>query len=226
LIETFTAVLGNELNKESIGIIVGVLESDTITNQQVAQVVSLVIQQEGGIPSDQATELATSAKVLESVNTTQATEVFGALVVPQISAENGLAIVVAVQEAPVEVKQSFEEKINVFAGVFDTYIPLDSSIDVGTRRSVIAVNLVTSTVAIASAAGGIPTPGSNSTPSAPRQDVVARREEDEEEEGGAIEGEGPDWIKQISIYKFKYDDTWACFIQSSDRLIFMIKYHK
>ena len=203
LIQTFTAVLGNELNKESIGIIVGVLESNTITAQQVTQVVTLVIQQEGGIPSDQATELATSAKVLESVNGTQATEVFGALVVPEISSENGLAIVDAVQEAPVEVKESFEEELNVFAGVFDAYIPLDSSIDVGTRRSVIAVNLVTSTVAIASAAGGIPTSGSKPDPSGPRQDIAARKEEDEEEEGGSIEGEGPDWIKQISIYKYK-----------------------
>ena len=86
--------------------------------------------------------------------------------------------------------------------MFDTYTAIGSSIDVGTRRSVIAVNLVTSTVALAAAAGGIPTPGP-SAPSAPRQDVAARKEEEETEEGGAIEGEGPDWIKQISIYKYE-----------------------
>ena len=92
----------------------------------------------------------------------------------------------------------------MFAGVFDTYTALGSSIDVGTRRSVIAVNLVTSTVALAAAAGGIPTPGSSpSSPSGPRQDVAARREDEEAEEGGAIEGEGPEWIKRISIYKYE-----------------------
>ena len=86
--------------------------------------------------------------------------------------------------------------------MFDTYVALGSSIDVGTRRSVIAVNLVASTVALASAAGAIPTP-TPSAPPAPRQDVAVRKEEEETEEGGAIEGEGPDWIKQISIYKYE-----------------------
>jgi hypothetical protein len=202
LIETFTAVLGNELDAESVGVIVDVLESDTITSEQVGQVVTLVIEQEGGIESGQATELATSAKVLESIDGEQASAVFNAIVVSEVSEEAGAEISEALTEAPTDVKESFEEEINVFAGVFDTYIALGSSIDVGTRRSVIAVNLVTSTVALAAAGGGIPTPGP-STPSAPRQDVAARKEEEETEEGGAIEGEGPDWIKQISIYKYE-----------------------
>jgi hypothetical protein len=202
LIETFTAVLGNELDAESVGVIVDVLESDTISSEQVGQVVTLVIEQEGGIESGQATELATSAKVLESIDGEQASAVFNAIVVSEVSEEAGAEISEALTEAPTDVKESFEEEINVFAGVFDTYTALGSSIDVGTRRSVIAVNLVTSTVALATAAGGIPTPGP-STPSAPRQDIAARKEEEETEEGGAIEGEGPDWIKQISIYKYE-----------------------
>ena len=200
LIETFTAVLDGELNAESVRVIVDVLESDTITSEQVGQVVTLVIEQEGGIESGQATELATSAKVLESIDGEQASAVFNAIVVAEVSEEAGAAISEALTEAPTDVKESFEEEINVFAGVFDTYIALGSSIDVGTRRSVIAVNLVTSTVALAAAAGGIPTP--SSSPSAPRQDVAVRKEE-EQEEGGAIEGEGPDWIKRISIYKYE-----------------------
>jgi hypothetical protein len=204
LIETFTAVLDNELNAESVGVIVDVLESDTITSEQVGQVVTLVIEQEGGIESGQATELATSAKVLESIDGEQASAVFNAIVVAEVSEEAGAAISEALTEAPTDVKESFEEEINVFAGVFDTYTALGSSIDVGTRRSVIAVNLVTSTVALAAAAGGIPTPGSSpSNPSGPRQDVAVRREDEEAEEGGAIEGEGPEWIKRISIYKYE-----------------------
>ena len=203
LIETFTAVLGDELNAESLGVIVDVLESDSITSEQVGQVVTLVIEQEGGIDAEQATALATSPKVLESIDGEQATAVFDAVVVAEVSEEAGAQIAEALADAPTDVKESFEEEINVFAGVFDTYTAIGSSIDVGTRRSVIAVNLVTSTVALASAAGAIPTPGSNSGPSAPRQDIAARKEEEETEEGGAIEGEGPDWIKSISIYKYE-----------------------
>jgi hypothetical protein len=204
LIETFTAVLGNELDAESVGVIVDVLESDTITSEQVGQVVTLVIEQEGGVESGQATELATSAKVLESIDGEQASAVFNAIVVSEVSEEAGAAISEALAEAPTDVKESFEEEINVFAGVFDTYEPLGSTINVGQRRSVIAVNLVTSTVALAAAAGAIPTPGSSpSSPSGPRQDVAVRREDEEAEEGGAIEGEGPEWIKRISIYKYE-----------------------
>jgi hypothetical protein len=201
LVGTFSAVLDTPLTAEKFAEVVNVLENASITSDQVAQVVDLIIGKDGGVESSQATELATSAKVLESIDTEQATAVFDAIVVSEVSAESGAAISEALADAPVGVKESFEEEINVFTGVFDIYMPLGSTINVGTRRSVIAVNLVTSTVAIASAAGAIPTPGSS--PSGPRQDVVARKEEEESEEGGSIEGEGPDWIKQISIYKYE-----------------------
>jgi len=203
LIETFTAVLETELDAKKFEAVVNVLESEVISNEQVSEVVTLIIQQEGGIDSGQATELATSEKVLTSIDGQQATEVFDAVIASAVSSDDGLAIVGAVQEAPLEVKEAFEEELNVFVGVFDTYVALGSTIDIGTRRSVIAVNLVASTVAIASATGVIPSPGSNSNTPSPRQDIAARKEEEEPEEGGAIEGEGPDWIKSISIYKYE-----------------------
>lgn len=202
LVGTFSAVLDTPLTAEKFAEVVNVLENASITSDQVAQVVDLIIGKDGGVESSQATELATSAKVLESIDGEQATAVFNAIVVSEVSEEAGAAISEALTEAPTDVKESFEEEINVFAGVFDTYMPLGSTLNVGTRRSVIAVNLVTSTVAIASAAGAIPTPGP-SAHSASRQDVAARKEEEETEEGGAIEGEGPDWIKRISIYKYE-----------------------
>ena len=204
LVGTFSAVLDTPLTEERFAEVVNVLENASITEEQVAQVVDLIVGQEGGVESSQATELATSAKVLESIDAEQAVAVFAAIVVSEVSAESGAAISEALIAAPVEVKESFEEEINVFAGVFDTYEPLGSTINVGQRRSVIAVNLVTSTVALAAAAGAIPTPGSSpSSPSGPRQDVAVRREDEEAEEGGAIEGEGPEWIKRISIYKYE-----------------------
>jgi hypothetical protein len=157
LIETFTAVLGNELDAESVGVIVDVLESDTITSEQVSEVVTLVIEQEGGIPSEQATELATSAKVLESIDASQATEVFSAVVVDDVSSEQGEAIAEALIDASTEVKESFEEEINVFDGVFDTYVALGSSIDVGDRRTLVAAGAAVA--AVGAAAGAAPSTG-------------------------------------------------------------------
>lgn len=138
LVETFTAVLDTPLTEERFAEVVNVLSSDAITNDQVAQVVDLVIGQEGGVASEQAVELVSSAKVLESVSGEQAKEVFGSVDEGALTVENGEEITAAVQQAPVEVRDAFQEEINVFGGVFDGYYPLDSMIDVGTRRVVLA----------------------------------------------------------------------------------------
>ncbi len=213
LIETFTAVLGNELNEESLGVIVDVLESDTITGEQVGQVVTLVIQQEGGIPSDQATELATSSKVLESIDGEQATEVFAAIVVAEVSQEAGTEIAEALAGAVTEVKEAFQEEINVFAGVFDTYVPVDSSVDVGTRRSLVAAAAAVSTMAVAgTAAAGAPSApsgGSSGSGSGSVSDSnnAARKENEAEQEAageiaGGEEDEDDKEFTRNSIYKY------------------------
>jgi hypothetical protein len=99
LVETFTAVLDTPLTEARFTEVVNVLDSDAITNDQVAQVVDLVIGQEGGVASEQAVELVSSAKVLESVSGEQATEVFGSVDEGALTAENGEEITAAVQEA-------------------------------------------------------------------------------------------------------------------------------
>ena len=142
LIETFTAVLETELNTEKFEAIVNVLESEVISNEQVAEVVTLIIEQEGGVSEEQATELATSEKVLESIDGEQATEVFDAVVASEVSPEDGLAISEAVQEAPKQVRKSFEKELNVFEGVFDVYVPMGSKVPVGDRRVLVGVGAV------------------------------------------------------------------------------------
>ena len=142
LIETFTAVLETKLDKEKFEAVVNVLESDVVSKEQVSEVVTLIIEQENGVNAEQATELATSSKVLESINSDQATEVFDAVVASEVSPEDGAAIVNAVQNAPEEVKEAFEEEINVFEGVFDEYVPNGSSISISARRAVIAATAV------------------------------------------------------------------------------------
>lgn len=138
LVATFTAVLDTPLTQERFAEVVNVLSSDAITNDQVAQVVDLIIGQDGGVAPEQAVELVSSAKVLESVTGDQATEVFGAVDEGALTAENGEQITAAVQGAPVAIRNAFQEEINVFGGVFDGYYPLGSMVDVGTRRVVVA----------------------------------------------------------------------------------------
>jgi hypothetical protein len=156
-----TSIIDSELSAEQFTEVIGILEGDSVTEEQVSSAVDGII--ENGITEDQATELATSEKVLESISADAAAEIFNEIPVGELSDEQGQQIVEAVQNAPTEIKEAFEEEINVFDGAFDNYVPTDSSISVGERRTVVAVTVVSSVIAVSAAAApssGPSSPGS------------------------------------------------------------------
>jgi hypothetical protein len=51
-----------------------------------------------------------------------------------------------------EIKETFEEEVNIFEGGFDDYVPQDSLVDVGTRRVITAVTTIA--VVIPTSGGG------------------------------------------------------------------------
>jgi hypothetical protein len=57
------------------------------------------------------------------------------------------ALVNAVQDAPTQVRNAFEETINVFDDGLGDYVPLGSTVPVDTRRTLIAVAAGAATVA-------------------------------------------------------------------------------
>ena len=155
--EEFTAVidavLDQPLSDEQFENLVDVLSSDTVTDEQVQEAVDAII--ENGITEDQATEIATSAEVLSSIDGEQAAEIFAEIPIDNITEEQALEIIAAVQDAPEEVRSSFEGEINIFgSGSLNTYVPLGSTIDVGQRRAVIAAGAVIAAAPAAGAAGG------------------------------------------------------------------------
>lgn len=145
--EVIDAILDEPLTDEQLAEVVDALESDSVTEEQVAAAVEKILENE--ITEDQATELATSKKVLQSIDGDQAAEIFDAIDISQITAEEAEQIVAAVQDAPQEVRESFEEEINVFEGAVDTYVPLGSSIPVGQRRVLIAIAAATAAIPVA-----------------------------------------------------------------------------
>jgi hypothetical protein len=152
------AVLEQPLSDEQFEEVVSILESDNVTEEQVASAVDSII--ENGVTEDQATELATSEKVLQSIDGEQATEIFEAVDISAVTAEEAAQLVEAVQNAPTEVREALESEINVFDGAIDTYVPLGSAVDVGTRRVVVAAAIAATTITMST--GGAP-----SAPSAP-----------------------------------------------------------
>lgn len=85
-----------------------------------------------------AVAYATDPQILATVTADEATEIFDAIIVDELTPEQAAEIIDAVQDAPPEVREAFEEEINVFDGTFDTYVPLGSNVSVSTRRTVTA----------------------------------------------------------------------------------------
>jgi hypothetical protein len=106
-----------------------------------AQIVAAINQVlTSNITSDQAVSIASSAEVLEAVTEEQAEAIFEEIVVEELSAEVAEELVEVVNEAPTKVKEAFQETINVFAGVFDSYQMVGQTIPVGERRTLVAVS--------------------------------------------------------------------------------------
>jgi hypothetical protein len=103
----------------------------------VTQVVKAILADEP--TPEQATALATSPEVLAIVSTQEAAQIFEALDITQLSDTQTEALVAAVQDAPTEIRQTFEDKVDIFKSALDTYVPVGSNIPVGTRRTLIAV---------------------------------------------------------------------------------------
>jgi hypothetical protein len=174
---------------------------------EIAAVVTTII--ESGLSDATSQVLASNSAVLESITTTQAEQVFDAIQEESLTEQAAEAIVDAVQGAPTEIREAFEDVVSLFEGAFDDYIMLGQTIDVGQRRTVVAVNLVTTSIATVAALGGVgsPTPPGGSSPSsapaASKTETAARKEDEDEESAGEIAGDGLEWIKYIRIFKYQ-----------------------
>jgi len=118
--------------------------------------------------------------VLESIKPDQATEVFEAIAVTELSAEEESELVAAVTDAPTEIKAAFESTIDVYADGLDDYVAVGSNIDVGSRKSLIAATAAVASVAAAAGAGGTSggsSGGSSRGPSSSPQIRAGRRED-------------------------------------------------
>lgn len=75
---------------------------------------------------------------------------FDAVQLDELTDDQVTELVAAVQDAPTEVREAFEEEINVFSGgALDTYVPVGSTVPVGTRRAIIVITTVTAIAAVA-----------------------------------------------------------------------------
>ena len=133
---TPTEVLPDEVTEETIPI-----EDTPVEELSDEELITAIESIEEGmeVSEELAVAVAQSAEVVASLSSEEATAVFEAIEVDNLSTEEAQAIVEAVQDAPAEVREAFEEEINIFSPGFDNYVPLGSNIPVSTRRTLIAV---------------------------------------------------------------------------------------
>lgn len=144
---------------------------------------------ENEITEELAVEIATSAAVLMTLSGDEASEVFSSIDTSSLDESQKIEIIAAVQNAPDEVREAFEEEINIYTDGFDQYIPLGSSIDVGTRRSLIAVTTATATLAVGAAAAGSASSSRSSSSNSQTQPSGSNSAYRKEEEGDEAAGE-------------------------------------
>lgn len=94
------------------------------------------------ITKEEAVAVATNAEVVQNLSAEEATQVFEALDVEELTPEQAEQLVAAVQDAPQEVREAFEEEVNVFSGAVDTYVPVGSAVPISARRVIIGISAV------------------------------------------------------------------------------------
>ena len=108
-----------------------------LSSEQVEQVVEALLAEEP--TEEQATALASSPEVLAVISTEQAAEIFEALDVAELSDTQTEELIAAIESAPTEIREEFEDTIDIFGEGLDDYTPTGSNIPVGERRTLIAV---------------------------------------------------------------------------------------
>ena len=94
------------------------------------------------LTTDQAVSVASEPAVLEVLTNAEAEQVFEQVAVEELTSEQAVELVAAVQEAPTKVRKAFEAVLNLFEGFADDYVMTNQTVPIKTRRALIALGAV------------------------------------------------------------------------------------
>lgn len=110
-------------------------ETPTTTVQEISTTTTTLPVSE---PQVTAEEVIALLEDIENVSEEELVQVFENLEVSTLSEEQESALVATLNVASEEVKDLFESEVNVYAEGLDEYVPVGSTVTVGTRRVIIA----------------------------------------------------------------------------------------
>jgi hypothetical protein len=106
------------------------------------------------VSKEEAVALSTKPEILNAISTDEAKEIFQKLAVEDLTAEQEAALVETLTNAPDDIKNTFENEIDIFGEGLDDYVPVGSEIDVKARRTLIAVTAAITTLTASPASSG------------------------------------------------------------------------
>jgi hypothetical protein len=109
------------------------------TPEQISEILDTILDTE--ISSEQAEQLIASPEILSAITPEQSQQLFEQVEETQLSESMAAVIADALNDpsVPDEVKEVFEESINIFGNDgFATYVPTGSAVNVAVRRTIIA----------------------------------------------------------------------------------------
>ena len=205
-VEQLTEVLNDLPMEEVINLIESIDSADALEN--IIDAIS-----EETIDPDTAIAVIANGN-FEEIPIEQVAAVFAAIEPDQFTEEQKSELAAVLTDAPTEIKESFEEEIDIYGDGFDDYTPTGSNIDVGTRKTVLAAAAAMATsIAVGSGAasggssGGSTGGGSGGSGGSSGGTEGRSKREEESEDGfsGEIAGPGEDENEDFaknSIYKY------------------------
>ena len=114
----------------------------SITELSDEEITELVESIDVGALTEESISAVFSEEVLSELSDDQVTQLIDAIVPSELSDEQASALSEALTDAPDDVKEEFQDQINVFGGQFDNYVPTGSAVSVGARRAIVAATAV------------------------------------------------------------------------------------
>jgi len=87
----------------------------------------------------EATAILTDPAALEAATQEELEAIFSEIDPSTLTIDQGEALAAELNKAPKKAKKAFQENVNVFAGIFDSFVMADQKIPVEDRRTLIAV---------------------------------------------------------------------------------------
>ena len=115
-----------------------VASASALPPEKIRELITTIISD--GVGKSEAVLLSSDRAVIASATTEQVTEILSAVDEGSLTDEQGAAIVSAIQNQVVEVREIFEKEINVFDGHTDTYVAVGSAVTIGQRRVIIVAS--------------------------------------------------------------------------------------